>query len=675
MKISLAWLNTYLDKPVTADEAERLLTAVGFPLDGVEAHGADHVLDVEVTSNRSDCLSHVGVAREIAAASGRQLRYPSTEPLPATGSPIGRVAHVDNQVPSLCPLYTAHGIMGVKVGPSPEWLVQRLEAVGLRPVNNVVDVTNFVLHELGQPLHAFDLAKLDGQRIVVRRAGDGESFAAIDGSKQKLKPDMLVIADASRPQAVAGVMGGSESEVTARTTDILLESARFAPLSIRSTSRALKLASDSSYRFERGVDPHGVVRAAQRAVRLICEIAGGTACQGVLTEGQAGTAALAVELRVARCGALLGYDVAVERMLGHLSALGLNPWQQGEKIVCTIPSYRMDLRREVDLIEEIARLEGYEKIPVEPKMKIEIRPPQPRVLARRELARVLTGHGYFETINFSFMSPKLAQPFLAGCDLLKVDEEKKKNEPALRPSLLPSLLACRKSNQDAGNHGASLFEVGQAFVSQAGAYREARRVAWLADANDATQALRKLRGTLEELLCTIGRQGTYKIVPAAQPPPWADVAAEVVEAQDPSRKLGVYGTASATTLKLFDLQTPVVLAELDYESLISHYPRQPRSDTLARFPAIERDLSLIVDESVRWEALESIVAQMAPRLMERLDFVTTYRGKPVPPGRKSVTLRMTFRDPQRTLLHDEVSRQVDSVVHAMAEKLRAELRL
>jgi phenylalanyl-tRNA synthetase beta chain len=674
MKTSLGWLNSFLDRPVTADEAESLLTDVGFPIESREKAADDEVLDVEVTSNRVDCLCHTGIAREIAAATGRKFSPTGAKlPLKTSLPPAASLTSVDNQAPDLCPLYTARILCGVKVAPSPAWLADRLRALGLRPINNVVDVTNYVLHEMGQPLHAFDLNKLDGHRIVVRRAAPGETLTAIDGSKLKLTPKMLVIADASRPQAVAGVMGGLDSEVTDATTDILLESARFDPLAIRSTGRALKLASDSSYRFERGVDPAGVERASQRAAQLIAELAGGTIADGVVASGLAPTSLPILQLRVARCKQVLGIDVPPARMVQFLAALGLTPSLADDVITCTIPSHRLDLQREIDLIEEIARLNGFAQIPVEKSMRFVTRRPQPAVQARQLVGRVLTAHGYFEAITFSFLPPKFAEPFRGGLELVKVDEEKKKAEPALRPSLLPSLLACRKSNQDAGNVGVKLFEVAQVFGRHAGQYVDDRKLALLTDAANVSESMRSMRGTLEELLQLLGHDKPT-ITPARPNPESSKGWGSSAEISVDGKMLGHYGPANAAILKLFDLQSPVILAELDYELLTSKYPPQPTVAGLSRFPAIERDLSIIVDEPVAWSAVEAAIRDAAPALLESLDFVTVYRGKPVPAGRKSVTLRMTFRDPSRTLQHGEVSPQVETVVMKLKGALQAELR-
>lgn len=670
MKISVQWLNTYLDRPIAAEEAERALTAVGFPLDGVDAHGSDSILEVEVTSNRPDMLSHLGVAREIAAATGRQIKAPSIPAPAALGPKVESLTSVANLAPDVCPLYQARVITGVKIGPSPQWLAECIEAIGLRPINNVVDVTNFVLHELGHPLHAFDMAKLAERRIVVRQAAAGESFTAIDGSQHMLKPSMLVIADAQKPQAVAGIMGGHDSEVSATTTDILLESAVFTPLCIRSTSRALKLSSDSSYRFERMVDSHGADVASRRAAQLILETAGGKLAEGVINVGQPPLSPRSITLRADRCRAILGIPLPTSRMVELLTRLQFAPRQSGEQITCTAPAFRRDVEREIDLIEEIARLHGLDQIPVEHAMRLVVRPVQQSVEARRTVARVLTAHGYFETITFSNLPRKFAQPFAADLELVELNEEKKKAEPSLRPSLLPSLLICRKSNQDAGNANVRLFEVAQTFGKGGGQYLQGRKLALLTDAPDAPAAMRDLRGTLTELLGFLGLSDvTYTQSESA--PAWL---AENVTLKSGGNVIGHYGPASDAILKLFDLQTPVVLGELDYPAITAAYPPVPKLRDLPRFPAIERDLSVIVDEPVAWAQIQGLVEQARPALMEKVEFVTTYRGKPVPAGRKSVTLRMLFRDPARTLEHQEVNTQVEAVVQSLRSQLKAELR-
>lgn len=671
MKTSLAWLNRYLDNAVNADELERALTEQGFPIEATESVDADVMLDVEVTSNRSDCLSHVGLAREISAGTGRQLRGPAIE-LPAASGDVAGLTSVVNEAPDLCPVYTARVITGVKVGPSPQWLVDCLSTIGLRSVNNVVDVTNFVLMETGQPLHAFDMNLLKEKRIVVRRATKGEEFTAIDGTQHKLDDAMLVIADASRPVAVAGVMGGLESEVGESTTDILLESARFDPLSIRRTSRKLKLASDSSFRFERGVDGRGVDRASQRAAQLIVELAGGALAEGVIRVGEDEPSPHTVTMRVARCNHLLGIEMTGQHMVDLLDALGLSPEldEAEQTITARIPTFRLDLHREVDLIEEVARMHGLDDLAMHQRLNIEVRPLQDSVAARQAIGKTLVAHGYHETVTFSFISPRLGEPFLrAGDKPLVIEDERRKAEPMLRPALAPSLLTCRKANQDVGNHGLKLFEAAAVWSRNNGAIVERSSLCLLCDAEDIQQAVRDVRGTLSELIEQLSGRADVSFEPA-------DIhntssAAQVVIGGE---SVGYLGALDDTCRDRFDLQTAIVVAELDLDSLTTLYPPDHQVGELARFPAIERDVSIVVDETVNWQSIASHVHATQPQLLEDLRFVVTYRGKPIAKGQKCVTLRMVFRDPAQTLRHDQVDPQVDAVVRRLQTELGAQLR-
>ena len=673
MNISLQWLNDYLDTPLDADQVERVLTAQGLPIEAVVPCGDDLMLDVEVTSNRPDCLSHVGLAREVAAGTGQRLRLPDCSLPAAEGEPVTALTSVDNQVPGTCPVYTARVIRGVRVAPSPPWLVGRLESIGLRSVNNVVDATNFVMMELGQPLHAFDMARLEQRRIVVRAAVQGEAFEAIDGTRHTLDAAMMMIADAERPVAVAGVMGGLNSEVSASSTDILLEAASFAPLSIRRTSRRLKLGSDSSYRFERGVDPVGVETASCRAARLIVELAGGTLAPGVIRAGDDPPARRSVALRTARCNSLLGLELSAAQMVGLLTRLGLEPAPDGDAgtITCLIPTFRLDLWREVDLIEEIARLHGLEQIPLRERIQIEVKAPQAAQAARAELGRVLVGHGYHETINPVFLSRRYGEAFLPqGLAPVTVEDERSKATPMLRPSLLPSLMLCRKANQDVGNAGVRVFELAAAWWYDQQRIVERRSLTLLSDAGDTQQALRDLRGVIEELC-----ERLLGPAPVSFKPGDADGYAPAATVTVGERHVGVMGVAASSLQDLFDLQAPVVVAELDAEALLGGYPPSRQVSPLARFPGIERDLSVIVPEQVTWQGIEQALHGAEPALLESLTFLGAYRGKPIAKGRKSVSLRMTFRDPERTLRHEQVDPQVAAVVAQLEAAVGAELRV
>ncbi len=696
MKTSLHWLNSYLDQPVTAADVARLLPDVGFPIDSqqpvaVAAGPADVCMEVEITSNRGDCLSHVGLAREVAAAAKRSVKLPDAALPVATGEKVDSAARVENRDQTHCPLYTARVIRGVTIGPSPAWLVERLAAVGLRSVNNVVDITNFVLFELGQPLHAFDLGKLRGQTIIVRRAVKGEAFTAIDGSKHTLRDDMLVIADKEVPVAIAGVMGGIDSEVGNDTTDILLESAIFDPLSVRKTARALKLKSDSSYRFERGVDPLGVDLASKRAAKLILELAGGRLCEGVIRIGIAPPTPRAIDMRTARCNSLLGTRLDPAQMVELLARLGLYPTLHGDVITCIVPTHRLDLEREVDLIEEIARLHGLNHIPQKEKIELSVRPVQPITIARRRLRDTLIAHGYHETITQSFLAPRHGEPFLpAGHEPAAVGHELRKGEGMLRPSVLPSLLVCRKTNQDVGNDNVKLFETASCWSRLDGKIQERTVLALLADvgagADGAAQAVRTMRGALEELIATLaGSKAQLTMTPALrlQPPcpttpdpstPPSPPGILSAQIQINNTAIGHLGLLPDAIAKRFDLQAPVIVAELDLAALLALHPPRRQVGALPRFPGIERDLSIVVADEINWADIESHVRSTHPAMLETLRFVTTYRGKPIPAGQKSLTFRMTFRDPQATLRHDHVDPQVAAVVDCLKQKVNAEVR-
>ncbi|MBX2850151.1 MAG: phenylalanine--tRNA ligase subunit beta [Phycisphaeraceae bacterium] len=675
MKVSLHWLNRLLEPAIDIDETERLLTAGGFPVEDTEAVGDDTMIDVEVTSNRPDVLSHVGVAREIAARSEHTLNTPACDPPAEAGSAVDALASVENEAPDLCTLYTARVITGVKVGQSPDWLVQALEAVGQRSVNNIVDITNFVLLELGQPLHAFDLAKLAGNKVIVRKATKDERFEAIDHSRHKLQDDMLVIADGDKPVALAGVMGGADSEVTDTTTGLLIESAMFDELAVRRASRKLKLFSDSSFRFERGVDPLGVEKASQRCCELIMELAGGTLAQGVIRVGQDDPSPAVLTLRTQRTRDLLGIELSANRQAGLLEALGIQTNVDDEQLTATIPSYRLDLAREIDLIEEIARQHGLANIPTNEKINIVAHHPQDNVEAKRIIVETLVAHGYYETITPSLITNDHAKAFVDADAAATLVGDMRRADNTLRPSPLPSLLSCRKLNQDAGNAGVKLFELASGWQKDDGSISEQRSLTLLRDAGDGQQALRETRSTIEETLTAlageqIAASGGIVITPA-EIEGYATAAAIVLS----GTPLGVFGVIDKPLADRFGLQTQLIAAQLDLDSLITLYPPKHEAGELPKYPAIERDLSVVVDEATPWQQIADTIATANPALLESADFVGTYRGKQVGKGKKSVTLRMQFRDPVTTLRHDQVDPQVETVVKALGEKVGAELRV
>lgn len=663
MKTSLRWVNRYLDTPVSLAEFQAALPVVGFPVEGCDALAdGDFKLEVEVTSNRGDVLCHLGVARELAAKLGRKLKLPDAPAAAGAGAGVP----VEVRSPA-CPLYIARRIRGVKVGPSPAWLRGAVESIGLRSINNVVDVTNFVMFECGQPLHAFDFAKVEGGRIVVREAA-GEGFTALDGSKHTLKAPHLVIADAVKPTALAGIMGGKDSEVGEATTDILLESALFEPLTIRRAARTLKMASDSSYRFERGPDVAGVEWASRRAAALILEVAGGEIVGAPTRVGAADPAPRTVTLRAGRTCALLGLELGLAEQQRLLAALGLESKAEGAVLHVGVPSRRPDLVREVDLIEEIARLKGLEAIPVADEATLSVRTELPATAARRIIGATLAAAGFHETVTPSLVSDKAAKAFAAAPAVLFGDKGKRPEGGALRPSVLCGLLTCRKANADAGNAQVKLFEVAACWAPGAdGAPAERRTVALLADAPAAghegvQQGLRQMRGVIESLAEALGGPNAKVAVAALA---GADPAAPVAEVRLGATLLGRFGVVPAAARKAFDLAEPLLFAELELAALTALYPAQREVGDLPRFPAMDRDLTVVCDEALAWEKVEATVRAADPARMESLSFLYAYRGKPFNPGQKALTLRLWFRDPARTMERAEADAEMAKVVAAL----------
>lgn len=708
MDISLQWLNAYLEpSDVSAQEADDLLTQAGLPIEEhTDLPGGDVLMDVEVTSNRPDCLSHLGCAREVAALSGRTLRYPEPAPVKTSGS-VGDLLSLENREPEGCPLFTARVITGCKVGPSPAWLVERLEAIGQRSINNAVDVTNFITHEFGNPCHVFDRSKLAGNALIVRYADEGEKLTTLDDKARVLKSTDLVVADAQRAQSLAGVIGGADSEVSESTTDIVFEMATWDPVTVRTQARRLAINTDAGFRFQRGIDARTIEDAARRAVALLVELTGGSLADGVLREGRPLPEPQFVTLRPSRVEQILGISVPAGDIIAMLRAVEIGVEQAGEdELRCEIPPHRSrDLPREIDLIEEVARIKGYDAIPTDGKLSVAVSPPQADRLAVRELGRVLTGLGFDETVTFSFANPKRAAYFLnEGLELAAVDEARRPEEPTLRPSPLTGLLGCRQANQAARSAAPGdvrLFEIAAAFGQEAGtggngvppASREGRVLSLVMDVpgsadsvkrkfDDKQAGLRTMRGAIDAIVRAMhGAEATVAIEPAGDgdglAAAWDASATGIVRlnaGDGSSVPLGRFGLISADAQKAFGLETPVVMAELEMGPLVGAFPPRSLAHPLPSFPHIDRDLSLIVDEATRWAAIEGLVGAQNLDRLEACSFVGVFRGTQIGDGKKSVTLRLRFRDGDRTLRHEEVDPQVESVVAQAKKTLGAEVR-
>lgn len=670
MKTSLEWLRQYTPDLPDAPTAGEALTMAGFPVEQIDrvgdANGMDDVMDVEVTSNRPDLLSHIGVARELAAVLRLPFHLDNPRP-PETDEKISSVTSVKIERLDFCPHYTARIIRGVKIGPSPAWMQRRLSAVGLRPINNVVDVTNYVLFETGQPLHAFDFNKLAGGRIVIRTPRQGETLRTLDGMDRKLTPDMLCICDAEKPAALAGVMGGEMSEVTGATTDLLIEGARFDPLSIRNTSRRLRLMSDASYRFERGLDPTLAKRASNRACELILETAGGTLLGGFAEAGGEGYEPKDLTLRFAALDRLLGIELPRDAVVDALARLGLSPQAGDSEVTCTVPSHRLDLNLEVDLIEEAARIVGYDKIPLREYITVDVRPADVALEAVDVIRDTLTAAGYFEAVTFSFVSDRLQTAFLpAVASLRRVDPGVRKADGHLRPSLLPGLCESLRYNQTVGNHDATLFEIGNVFYRTAKKPVEERRLAFVGGTSYAV-----CRGVLEALLNRLDAGRPVKIVPAARTGFGRDACGQVLWGEAP---IGFIGKLDRPAADLLDLRELLALCEIDADALVVGYQPVPQLHTLPRFPAVRRDISLLVGNNIPYNRISTLVEELRLPDVESIEHASTYCGKPLSADQKSVTLTLVFRNPDRTLNREDADAAITRLITAAGEQLGAQIR-
>ena len=676
MNTSARWMNDYLDPPATADEQAECLTRAGFPMESREevclpGGASDTRQDIELTSNRGDCLCHLGLAREIAAISGRVVKAPQPRPK-AAGPRADTLIKVENREKTRCPLYTARIIRGVNVGPSPAWLQERLLARGDIPRNNIVDASNFVLFELGQPTHVFDLAKIKGGVIIIRRAAAGERFLPIgEGAAElKLHPDDLFIADANNPVGIAGVKGGALSAVTSSTRDILIEAASFAPMTVRATSRRHGLPSDAAYRFERGVSPAQVNHAADRLVELILQLCGGELCEGVVSDGIATPPMRTVRMRCERCRAIIGLPIPDQTMVDLLGRLDLKPVLERGVVRCTIPPQRLDLEREIDLVEEVARLHGLERLHIAETISVRVAPPQGSEMARCAVNDALVGMGYLETVTHSLVSEQAATAFLPpGMAAMKVEDERAGGEPVLRPSILPSLLRVFAHNRDNGVDDVRLFETASVFALLKDRHVERVNLALLAPGGN--NGLREIRGAIDHLVHIVHGDQRRVTAEPQQAMPWFAPGA-VLKLGD--EVLGLCGALSSGVVGMFGLSDPIVGAEIGLPQHYHLYPPETEAHALPSFPAIERDVSAIVDDRTTWTTVRSAVEGLRLEHAEAVEFVTTFRGKQIGSGRKSLTLRLRFRAPDRTLKHDEVDPQMQRVMELLKSKFKAEIR-
>jgi phenylalanyl-tRNA synthetase beta chain len=675
MFISYEWLKDYTDTKLSPPELREKLTMVGLAIDAVEEHNSDSVIDVEVPSNRPDCLSHIGIAREVTVIERKQLRLPRIASFKTEGRAENLTA-VEIKDPDLCPRYAARLVRGVKIGPSPEWLAKRLETIGQRPINNVADITNYVLHELGQPLHAFDFHKLSGRRVVVRRAAAGEKLKTLDGVERTLTSDVLVIADAERPVALAGIMGGEESEISNATTDVLIESAYFDPNSVRRTARQLGMDTEASRRFERGADCEGVLRAQERCVQLICELAGGVATEDWIDIYPNPLVPRVVTLRPQRVPELTSVSVDRAEIVRILSGLGFDLVNDSpEKSNFKVPSWRIDVEQEEDLVEEVARHTGFDKIRSELPPSSASGEYQPTEMKQRLLRRALNAFGFDEAINFSF-APKQtdAQPELKN----PIIEE----AAFMRATLLPGLLHSLRHNLNHGIRDVRLFEIGRVFgpLSPGELPEEHLALALVAtggalEANKA-QAERDIdffdvKGALETAVDWMSLT-PLAFTQTSAPHLRAGQSAQISLSDGSS--IGSIGRLAENVAANYKFRNPIYVMELDLESLLSGPARVVQYASLPRYPSVVRDISLLLNRNVAFDDVLRAVKENRVADFRGVTLVGTFEGGNIPSSKRSVTLRLEYRSDERTLRDEEVEERHAQLTSSLLETFSAQQR-
>ena len=740
MKVPYSWLKEMVPVEATPQEVARRLTMVGLEVETIEEIADDCVLDVQPTSNRGDCLSILGIAREAAAALDLPLLPPPTA-APEAGEPAETLASVRIDDPDLCPRYSARVVTGVEVKTSPPWIIHRLLRCGMRPINNVVDATNYVMLEMGQPLHAFDYDLIKPERdpstalaaggraaIIVRTAREDEPLTTLDGVERKLKKGMLVIADPERAVALAGVMGGGNTEVSWSTTRVLLESAHFDRVSIRRTRKALELDTEASYRFERIVDPGGTVAAVDRVAAIIAQASGGNVAPGVVDAYPKVILPVTIELRPKRANRLLGTKIPAGRMAAVLRRLHLEV-KEGETLLVTCPTFRPDLQQEIDLVEEVARIHGYDNIPTTvttgagapgrqaPELEFDLRAKQALMACglNEAMSYTLTDAGVFDRLHLPVGHPLRRA--------LRVRNPKSEEYTTLRTTMLDSVLSALAHNVSRGVADVHLFEVGRVYLpapfappalslpngsevegSKAcpeGTRRvegpvpsgvegrrgdpelphEQRSVGiavmgsawtsrWSIDPTCARADFYSLKGIVEELVQALCGEAPA-FAPSSHPSFREGHAADVKLGDE---HIGVFGAPSLAVQEHYDLPDGAHVAEINLEALMLRARGAVQSRRLSRYPAVRRDIALVVAGGIAAREVEQVIAANAGDHLERVDLFDVYKGRQIPAGYRSLAYALTFRHPERTLTDQEVEDALTKTREALRSQLKAQIR-
>jgi len=649
----------------------------------------DWVFDLDLTPNRPDCACVVGVAREIAAVTEKTLKWPEID-LAETGPPINKLTSVAIDDPVGCPRYTAGVINDIEMGPSPFWMRYRLYQSGIRSINNIVDVTNYVMLELGQPLHAFDYDRLRENRIVVRQAHEGEVFATLDGKSHTVNSKTLMICDGERAVALAGIMGGLNSEIFEGTKSVLMESAFFDPMCIRRTSKRFGLSTEASYRFERGDDIGGVTTALRRSLGLINHLAGGEAAMGFIDNYPTPYSPPIIDLRVDKTNRFLGTRLSKEVMSSHLRALEMKVRDNGENILrVEPPSFRVDIVREVDLIEEVARLSGFDNIPVTyPKVRPTEKAEEPELVLRNRIKEIMVGLGFSETITFSFVSS-------ASVDILGVDEKSPLRsfvnivnplsieESVLRTSLIPGIMSTIRNNTLIDEKELKVFEWGKVFIREEGKELPLERSflaalisgpyqqkTWYQDERPAD--FYDIKGVVEVVLKGLGLEETSFEKVSGQPGYDSDVLSHI---KCCGSHIGQVGRVSKRVLEAYDLENrDTYLFELDIEALSKIIPREKKFRPVTKFPAVYRDISLLVGRGVESSKIIGVIKREGGDLLESVRIFDLYEGNKIDPSEKALAFRICYRSEEKTLDGAEINNLHEKIIDKIRQESGGKLR-
>jgi phenylalanyl-tRNA synthetase beta chain len=693
VKVLYNWLKEFVEANAPATELRSRLSMAGTSIDSVEESSAGPVLDAEITINRPDLLSHVGIAREVAALYGLSLK--SIQPkLKESSEPAAKIPRVEIEAADLCARYTARIIRGVKVQPSPDWLRQRLEALGQSSINNVVDVSNYVMLELGQPLHAFDLDKLAEKRIVVRRAKPGETIRTLDGIERKLSREMCLICDARSPVAIAGVMGGANSEISFSTKNLLIESAWFDPISVRRTSKALVLRTEASMRFERGADIVMAEFASRRAAELVQQLAGGEALSGVVDVYPNPEPLRKIELSRKELLRVMGADIPDREIEKILSALGFAPARvdanrgSADSLVatwnCTAPSWRGDVTREIDLIEEVARLYGYDKFPARLPPAKQPAARLPYAFEEGRLRQRLVALGYEEIVAIPLVDPERDAIFRpAGRTAAIIRNPLSEDASVMRTSGATSMATALEWNINHGQKSVRLFELGKTYEVCGGKPVETRTLSLGATGLARDQSIHEpareftfddLKGDVDALLALAGgakwQLGGREYLAKGR-------AAQILLSANGANPIGAAGQLSRSVALRFKFRQDVYLADFHADALLEAIAKQEtalRYEPLPRFPAVERDFSLTLAEGTSFAKIEGVVRALAIPELRRVEALDLFRGGQIPAGKYSLLLRVTLQSETSTLTEAQLGGFSSRIASALSEKLGATLR-